>query len=97
MANKLSINVTIDGIRLPLQVSSTNEEKVYRDAASAIQQRIQRLRDRYPNLPNEKYYYTMAMLNTTVEATKATERFDTQPYVEMMHDLEQELDTLGIK
>ncbi|MDE5998566.1 MAG: cell division protein ZapA, partial [Bacteroidaceae bacterium] len=58
MANKLSINVTIDGIRLPLQVSSTNEEKVYRDAASAIQQRIQRLRDRYPNLPNEKYYYT---------------------------------------
>ncbi len=97
MADKLNINVTIDGIQLPLQVSSSSEEKVYRDAASAIQHRLQRLRDAYPHLPNEKYYYAMAMLNTTVEAAKATEKFDTQPYVEMMHDLEQELDTLGIK
>ena len=39
----------------------------------------------------------MAMLNTAVEAVKATDRLDTQPYVEMMHDLEQELDTLEIK
>ena len=90
MANKLNINVTIEDIQLPLQVSTAEEEKIYRDAASTIQRRIQRLRDAYPHLPNDKYY-------TAVEAVKAADRIDTQPYVEMIHDLEKEIDLLGIK
>ena len=97
MANKLNINVTIEGIQLPLQVSSPDEEKVYRDAAANIQRRIQRLRDAYPNLTNDKYYYVMAMLNTSVEAVKASNRTDTQPYIEMMHDLEKEIESLNVK
>mgnify|MGYP002623012449 FL=1 len=97
MANKLNVKVTIEDIPLPLQVSSPEEEKVYRDAASTIQHRIQRLRDAYPNLPNDKYYYVMAMLNTAVEAVKAANRIDTQPYVEMIHDIEKEIESLGIK
>lgn len=97
MANKLNITVTIEDIRLPLQVSSPEEEKVYRDAASNIQRRIQRLRDAYPQLPNDKYYYVMAMLNTSVEAVKASNRTDTQPYIEMMHDLEKEIESLDVK
>ena len=97
MANKLNIDVTIEGIQLPLQVSSPEEEKVYRDAATNIQRRIQRLRDAYPNLTNDKYYYVMAMLNTSAEAVKASARTDTQPYMEMMHDLEKEMESLDIK
>ncbi|MBQ6964921.1 MAG: cell division protein ZapA [Bacteroidaceae bacterium] len=97
MANKLNINVTIEDIRLPLQVTSSDEERVYREAASTIQRRIQRLRDAYPNLPNDKYYYVMAMLNTAVEAVKAADRIDNQPYIDMMHDIEQEIDSLGTK
>ena len=97
MEKKLNINVTIEGIQLPLQVSSPEEEKVYRDAASSIQRRIQRLRDAYPQLSNDKYYYVMAMLNTAVEAVKVSNRADTKPYMEMMHDLEQEIESLGIK
>lgn len=96
MANKLNINVTIEGIQLPLLVSSPEEEKVYRDAASSIQRRIQRLRDAYPNLTNDKYY-VMAMLNTSVEAVRASNRTDTQPYIEMMHDLEKEIKSLDVK
>ena len=74
MANKLNINVSIEGIRLPLQVSTPEEEKMYRDAAATIQRRIQRLRDTYPDLPHdkEKTYYMMAMLNTAVEALKTS-------------------------
>ena len=97
MANKLNINVTIEGIQLPLQVSSPEEEKVYRDAATNIQRRIQRLRDAYPNLTNDKYYYVMAMLNTSAEAVKASARTDIQPFMEMMHDLEKEMESLDIK
>lgn len=94
MAGKINIKVTIEDIPLPLQVSSTDEEKIYRDAASLIQHKIQRLRDTYPSLPSDKYYYVMAMLNTAVEAVKASDRQDTLPYVEMMADLEKEIDTL---
>ena len=97
MATKLNIKVTIEDIPLPLQVSSPDEEKVYRDAASSIQRRIQRLRDAYPHLPNDKYYYVMAMLNTAVEAVKTANRADTQPYIVMMHDIETEIETLGVK
>lgn len=97
MAKKININVTIEDIQLPLQVATPDEEKVYRDAAATIQRRVQRLREAYPNLPNDKYYYVMAMLNTAVEAIKAAERIDTQPYVEMIHDIEKEMDSLGIK
>ena len=97
MANRLNINVTIEGIPLPLQVASPEEEKVYRDAASSIQRRIQKLRDAYPHLPNDKYYYVMAMLNPAVEAVKMSNRADTQPYIEMMLDIEKEIESIGIK
>ena len=97
MAKKLNIKVTIEDIQLPLQVSTPDEEKVYRDAAAMIQRRRQRLRDAYPHLPNDKYYYVMAMLNTAVEAVKAADRIDTQPYVEMIQDLEKLMDQQGIK
>ena len=97
MANKLNINVSIEGIRLPLQVSTPEEEKMYRDAATTIQRRIQRLRDTYPDVPNDKTYYVMAMLNTAVEATKASNRADTQPYTDMMHDIEKEISGRTLK
>ena len=96
MAGKLDINVIIEGIRLPVQVSSPEEEKIYRDAGSAIQLRIQKLRDLYPNQPNIKYY-AMTMLMTAVEAVKIVNKADTQPYIEMMSDIEKEMETLGIK
>lgn len=89
---KLNINVSIEGIQLPLNVSSPEEEKIYRDAASMIQDRIQKLRSLYPTLPNEKYYYVMAMLNTAVEAVRSSNRNTVAPFVEMMEDLMAEID-----
>ena len=94
MANKLNINVQIEGIQLPITVSSPDEEKLYRDAAASIQRRLQYLRDQYPNLPNQ-HHYVMAMLLTSVAAKEAIN--DIQPYVEMIHDIEKEIEALGIK
>lgn len=96
MAGKLNINVQIEGTQLPLQVSSPEEEKIYRDAAAAIQRRIQKLRDTYPNQPNSMYY-AMAMLTTAVDAAKLASKADIQPYIDMMQDIEKEIETLGIK
>lgn len=94
---KQNITVTIEEIVLPLTASSTEEEKLYRDAASLIQNRVQRLREVYPNLPNDKYYYVMAMLNTSIDAVRAANRVDNTPFANMMADIEKELDDLNIK
>ena len=96
MAGKLNIKVVIEGIELPMTVESPDEEKIYRDAAAAIQLRIQKLRDTYPEQPNIRYY-AMAMLMTSVSATKLANTVDTQPYIDMMNDIEKEIEELGIK
>lgn len=96
MAGKLNIKVQIEGIQMPLQVDSPEEEKIYRNAATAIQRRIQILRDTYPDQSNIKYY-AMAMLTISANAEKMANKADTQPYIDMMHDIEKEIETLGIK
>lgn len=94
---KQNISVTIEDITLPLTASSPEEEKLYRDAASLIQSRVQRLREVYKNLPSDKYYYVMAMFNTAVDSVRATKSVDNSPMEKMMANIEKELDTLNIK
>ena len=94
MANKLNINVTIEGVQIPLQVSSPEEEKVYRDAASLIQTRLRNLRERYPNVPSDKYHYAMVLLYTGVDAVRASNKASTESYKDMIIDLEKEIDEL---
>jgi len=94
--SKLNINVSIEDLQFPLQVKSPEEEKIYREAATLIQHRLQRLRAAYPSLPSEKYYYVMAMINIYVEAMKLVNKTDNTPYSEMMNDLEKEINELGV-
>jgi hypothetical protein len=91
MERKLNIKVSIEGIELPLTVNSTEEEEIYRRSATLIQQRLRTLRDRYPNLPSDKYYYAMVLLNTAVDAVRTADSVSAQPYQDMMADLEAEL------
>lgn len=88
---KFNISVFIEGIRLPMQVANAEEEKIYRDAASNIQNRIHQLRTAYPTL-NEKHHYAMAMLMTAVDSVLSSNRNDTQPFFDLMKDLEAEID-----
>jgi len=88
---KQNINVNIEGVDLPLTVES-EEEKIYRDATVMIQQRLRSLREHYPSLPSDKYYYAMAMLYTAVDAVKADSRASTKPFMEMMEYLKHDFD-----
>lgn len=92
MERKLNITVNIEGIELPLTVNNADEEKVYRDATLLIQKRLRNLRERYPNLPTDKYYYAMVMLYTGVDAIKAGNSASTEPFKEAILDLEKEID-----
>ena len=91
MERKQNITVSIEGIQLPLTVKTEEEEKIYRDAASMIQDRLQKLRDLYPTLPNEKYYYAMVMLNTAADAVRASNRANMAPVIDIINDLNNDI------
>jgi len=93
---KINITLNVEGITLPVTVSSPEEEKVYRDAASLIQQRVQRFRSTYPSLPSDKYYYVMTMLNIGVDAVQAANSASVEPYRQTIDDLVKEIDQLNL-
>ena len=97
MERKQNITVTIEGIQLPLTVKTEEEEKIYRDAASMIQDRLQKLRDLYPTLPNEKYYYAMVMLNTAADAVRASNRANMGPVLDIINDLNKDIEAITAK
>jgi len=97
MERRQNITVTIEGIQLPLTVKTEEEEKIYRDAASMIQDRLQKLRDLYPTLPNEKYYYAMVMLNTAADAVRASNRANMGPVLDIINDLNKDIEAITAK
>ena len=97
MERKQNITVSIEGIQLPLTVKTEEEEKIYRDAASMIQDRLQKLRDLYPTLPNEKYYYAMVMLNTAADAVRASNRANMEPVLDIINDLNKDIEAITAK
>ena len=94
MERKQNITVSVEGIQLPLTVRSEDEEKMYRDAASMIQERLQKVRELYPSLPNEKYYYAMVMLNPAADAVRASNRANSGPIMDIINDLNKDLETV---
>lgn len=97
MERRQNITVSIEGIQLPLTVKTEEEEKIYRDAASMIQDRLQKLRDLYPTLPNEKYYYAMVMLNTAADAVRASNRANMSPLLDIINDLNKDIEAITAK
>ncbi len=97
MDRKQNITVTVEGIQLPLTVKSEAEEKMYRDAASLIQNRLQKVRELYPTLPNDKYYYAMVLLNTAADAVRAAETANTGPVMDIVRDLDKEIEAVIAK
>lgn len=97
MERRQNITVSIEGIQLPLTVKTEEEEKIYRDAASMIQDRLQKLRDLYPTLPNEKYYYAMVMLNTAADAVRASNRANMGSLLDIINDLNKDIEAITAK
>ncbi len=95
--DRLNIRVNVEDLQIPLTVKDADEEKLFRDAAVAIQDRIQKLRSEFPSLQyNDKFYYVMAMLMTETVALKSINKTDVEPYREMMRDLEKEISDLEV-
>lgn len=87
-----NITVTVEGIQLPMTVADAAEEEVFRKAATEVQQRLRFLRKTYPGLPNDNYYYSMAMLLTAVDKIKMGINVDNSPIFNTLNRLQEEID-----
>ncbi len=94
MAKGLTVNVNIEGITLPMTVNTTEDERIYRQAASLVNNRLRAMRDRYPSLPSEFYYYAMVLLNTTVDALRSEGKSDNGSVMDMIRELESEINDI---
>lgn len=90
--NKITVNVRIGNVTLPMTVTNTEEEEVVRNAASLVQSKLNTFRDKFPKLPSEEYYYVMVAVDSALEALSASNKASIQPVMEIIDDLEKEIE-----
>ena len=90
--NKITVNVRIGNVTLPMTVSNTEEEEVVRNAASLVQSKLNSFRDKFPKLPSEEQYYVMVAVDTALEALSASNKASIEPVMDIIEDLEKEID-----
>lgn len=91
---KLTIHVAIDGVTLPMTVTSADEEEIIRKAANNVNQLLIKVREKYSAVPNDRYYDVMVMLNSEVKALNAAKESDSAPVFEVLDDIEKDIDAL---
>ncbi|MDY3267526.1 MAG: cell division protein ZapA [Phocaeicola sp.] len=90
MDDKLKIHLLIDNERYPLTIKR-DEEFFYREAARQIDNKLNKYRRLYPSFSTVKHW-TMVALELAYENAKFTDRNDTQPYLDKLKQLEEEID-----
>ena len=91
MERKQKIHIQIDGIDLPMLVSSTDEEKRYRDAAKYINECLLSVKQKYPNVPSEKYYTSIVMLDLARKGVEISNAHSIEPYKKAISELSSEI------
>ena len=90
MEDKMKIHLLIDKERYPLTIRR-EEEQLYRDAAKQIDNKLNKYRRAYPEFSTVKHW-AMAALELAFENMSMKDRNDTQPYVDKLKQLEEDID-----
>lgn len=92
MEDEFEIKLMVGSTYYPLKIKR-KDERIYREAARRINDKLNRYRKKYPQLSEEKYYVMsaihIAMVNVMLEDYN-----DTVPYQEKIKELDQELDNI---
>ena len=88
--DQMKIHLLIDNERYPL-IIKREEEHLYRDAAKQIDYKLNKYRNKFPSLNTEKYW-VMTALELAFENMSMKDRNDTQPYLEKLKQLEEDID-----
>ena len=92
MDDLFEIKLMVGGTYYPLTIHR-KDERLYREAARRINDKLNRYRKRYPQLSEEKYYVMtavhIAMVNVMLEDFN-----DTAPYKDEIRKMDRELDSI---
>lgn len=90
MDDILTINVNIDGFRVPLKISRSDEE-IYRKAEKLVVERLNKFRASYPQRTYEEVLKFVALqLATDIARDKLT--LEISPVTDKLRELDAELD-----
>ncbi len=90
MAEKIQIRLNVGRSVIPLTIPM-DKEQVYRDAAKAIQDKLNRYRTKYPDMKEEQCM-NIVLLDFATRALSAEQATDTEPYENLMSSLTKELE-----
>ena len=93
MEKKQKIHIQVNGVTLPMLVSSSDEEKRYRDAAKYINDRLLFVMQKYPEVPNEKYYTSIVMLDLARKGVEISNASSIEPYKKSISELSSEIES----
>ena len=86
------IKLMVGGTYYPLTIHR-KDERLYREAARRINDKLNRYRERYPQLSEEKYY-VMAAVHISMVNIMWEDFNDTAPYKDKIRQLDKELDSI---
>lgn len=92
MDDLFEIKLMVGGTYYPLTIPR-KDERLYREAARRINDKLNRYRERYPQLSEEKYY-VMAAVHISMVNIMWENFNDTTPYKDKIRQLDQELDSI---
>lgn len=90
MDDKMKIHLLIDNERYPLNIRR-EDEQLYRDAAKQIDYKLNKYRNAFRDFGSTKHW-AMVALELAFENMYLKDRNDTQPYMEKIKELEEEVD-----
>ena len=92
MDDLFEIKLMVGGTYYPLTIPR-KDERLYREAARRINDKLNRYRTRYPQLSEEKYY-VMAAVHIAMVNVMLEDFNDTAPYKERILKMDKELDSI---
>lgn len=90
MDDRLNINLWIGSQRFQLNILR-KDEKLYRDAAKQVNDKLNKYRQDYPNVGTEELW-AMAAFEISFQNVSMKDRNDTQPFVEKIKELGEDID-----
>lgn len=92
MEDSFEIKLMVGGSYYPLKIRR-EDELLYREAARRINDKLNRYREHYPQLSEEKYY-VMAAIHISMVNIMWEQFNDTAPYAEKIAQLDRQLDAI---
>lgn len=90
VSERFVIKLRINNQEYPITVRRDKEE-IYRAAEKRINEKLNRYKQQYPHLGEERYVF-MTMLDLVTKLIECEKKNDTEPYLDILNELTSEIE-----